>query len=150
MPTEPTSRHQELKRVLRDVGLRATNARTLVLGCLMDAGRPLTHAEVCDALADHGYDRATLYRNLVDLTNGGLVHRTDLGDHLWRFAIAGPVGGAEGHDSSTHPHFVCQECGDVSCLPDDAISVNARRGVPKSVKQKNVEIQIRGLCNECG
>lgn len=132
--------------MLREVGLRATNARTLVLGCLMDAGRPLTHAEVCEALADHGYDRATLYRNLVDLTTGGLVSRTDLGDHLWRFALAG----ADGHDSSAHPHFVCQECGDVSCLPDGAVSVNASRGVPKSVRQKNVEIQIRGLCNDCG
>ena len=136
---------QELKRALREVGLRATNARALVLGCLMDAGRPLTHAEVCDLPGEHGYDRATLYRNLVDLTQAGLVTRTDLGDHLWRFEVAG----AEGHHAGAHAHFVCQECGDVSCLPDDSVSLNAWRGAPKSLKQKNVEIQIRGVCNDC-
>jgi len=145
VPTESANRKKELKRVLRDAGLRATSARTLVLDCLMRAGRALTHAEVCEELDEHGYDRATLYRNLVDLTSGGLVNRTDLGDHLWRFEL---VGGG-GHDSSAHAHFVCQECGDVSCLPDDAVSVKSRRGVPKAIKQKQVEIQVRGVCNEC-
>lgn len=145
MPT-PVSREKELKRILRDAGMRATTARALVLSCLMDAGRPLTHAEVCEALAEHAYDRATLYRNLVDLTDRGLVSRSDLGDHLWRFEIAG----AQGHDSTAHPHFVCQTCGDVSCLPDDAIAVKSRRGVPRALEQKNVEIQIRGVCNACG
>lgn len=139
------SRERELKRTLREAGLRATTARALVLSCLSEAGRALTHAEVCDRLSSHGYDRATLYRNLIDLTNGGLVNRTDLGDHLWRFEVAG----AEGHDSKAHPHFVCQECGDVSCLPDDAISVNLKRGIPKSIRQRSVEIQIRGVCNNC-
>ncbi|MCB9593378.1 MAG: transcriptional repressor [Sandaracinaceae bacterium] len=146
MPSESTGPKHELKRRLREAGLRATNARTLVLECLTEAGRALTHAEVCEAVSDHGYDRATLYRNLMDLTNGGLVNRTDLGDHLWRFELAG----AGGHDSSAHPHFVCQECGDVSCLPDDAVSLNARRGAPRALRQKNVEIQIRGVCNDCG
>jgi len=145
MPS-PVSREKELKRILREAGMRATTARALVLSCLMDSGRPLTHAEVCEQLHDHGYDRATLYRNLVDLTERGLVNRTDLGDHLWRFELAG----ADGHDSTAHPHFVCQECGDISCLPDDAIAVKVRRGVPRSLGQKNVEIQIRGVCNDCG
>jgi len=144
LASETANRRQELKRVLRDAGLRATNARALVLACLMDEGRPMAHAEVCDALAEHGYDRATLYRNLVDLTTADLVNRTDLGDHLWRFEVAGGA-----HDGAAHPHFLCQECGDVSCLPDDAVSVTSRRGVPNALRQKNVEIQVRGLCNEC-
>ncbi|HEY8428304.1 MAG TPA: Fur family transcriptional regulator [Sandaracinaceae bacterium] len=136
---------QELKQTLRTAGLRATAARTAVLRCLMEAGGPLTHAEVCERLASQGYDRATLYRNLMDLTDVGLATRTDLGDHLWRFELVGD----KPHDESTHPHFVCSECGVVSCLPDDAVDVRPVRGAPRSLRRKEVAIQIRGVCNAC-
>ncbi len=39
----------------------------------------MTHGEVSDRLADSGYDHATIYRNLVDLSHVGLLARTDLG-----------------------------------------------------------------------
>ncbi len=137
---------QDLKQTLRDAGLRATSARVAVLRCLMEAGGPLTHAEVSEGLARHGYDRATLYRNLMDLTEVGLATRSDHGDHLWRFEL---VGSAR-HDEAAHPHFVCSECGVVACLPDDAIDVRPVRGAPRSLRRKKVEIQIRGVCNACG
>jgi Fur family ferric uptake transcriptional regulator len=136
----------ELKQRLREAGLRATSARAAVLRCLIDANGPMTHAEVCDRLAQLGYDRATLYRNLMDLTDVGIAHRSDMGDHLWRFELAG----AESHTEETaHPHFVCSECGEVRCLPEEAVDVRPVRGLPRSLKRRKVEIQIRGLCNGC-
>jgi Fur family ferric uptake transcriptional regulator len=134
-----------LKETLRASGLRATSARAAVLRCLMDADGPLAHADVCERLAQHGYDRATLYRNLMDLTDVGLATRTDHGDHLWRFELVG----RQKHDETAHPHLVCSECGEVRCLPEDAVDVRAVRGVPRAIRHKKVEIQIRGLCNEC-
>jgi Fur family ferric uptake transcriptional regulator len=136
---------QEIKDRLRTAGLRATTARTAVLGCLLDAEAPLTHAEVCDRLLPRGYDRATLYRNLVDLTEAGLVLRSDHGDHLWRFELAGRAQ----HEEAAHAHFVCSECGEVSCLPGEAVDVKPVRGLPRSVRDRKVEIQLRGLCNGC-
>lgn len=143
MPREPSA--QELKQKLRDVGLRATSARAAVLRCLMEATGPLSHNEVCDRLATLDYDRATLYRNLMDLTEAGVASRTDLGDHLWRFELAGEGG----HDEGAHPHFVCRECGEVSCLPEDALEVVGKRGIPRSVRRRQVEIHVRGVCNAC-
>jgi len=136
----------ELKDRLRAAGLRATSARVAVLRCLARATAPLTHGEVCDALSSEGFDRATLYRNLMDLTEVGIASRSDHGDHLWRFELEG-----RGHneEASLHPHFVCSECGDVSCLPEGAVDVRATRGVPKAVRRREVEIQIRGVCNAC-
>ena len=141
---EPTSR--DLKQALRDAGLRATSARAAVLRCLLEANSPLSHAEVCERLSALGYDRATLYRNLMDLTEVGLAARTDVGDHLWRFELAG----RRDHDELAHPHFVCSQCGDVSCLPEDTVDVKAVQGVPRSVRKREVEIKIRGVCNACG
>jgi len=43
--------------------------------------------EVFAELQAEGWDRATLYRNLVDMTDAGLLRRVDLGDHVWRYEL---------------------------------------------------------------
>ena len=144
--TPPTRKPGELKVLLRDAGLRATAARTAVFQCLIDAGGPLSHAEVCDRLADAGFDRATVYRNLADLTEAGLVRRTDLGDHLWRFELTTTI---EHPADEVHPHFVCTACGTVACLPEGAVTLNAVKGAPRALKAGTVEVQVRGTCNTC-
>ncbi len=139
---------QDLKQTLRGAGLRATSARAAVLQCLIEADAPLTHADVCERMASQGYDRATLYRNLIDLTDVGLAVRTDHGDHLWRFELV-KRHDRESHSEAAHPHFVCSGCGEIRCLPEESVDVKPVRGVPRALKRRDVEIQIRGLCNEC-
>jgi Fur family ferric uptake transcriptional regulator len=136
----------EVKALLRSAGLRATSARALVYESLASAPGPLTHAEVCAALEGQGLDRATIYRNLADLTEAELVRRTDHGDHLWRFELA--TEGAH-HAPDPHPHFVCTECGKVSCLPEGAVVVSAVKGSPRTMKRGAYELQVRGACDAC-
>ena len=76
-----------VKTRIRAAGLRCTTARVAVLEHLDTATGPRTHAEVSEALADRGFDRATIYRNLTELTDKKLVSRVELGDHVWRFEI---------------------------------------------------------------
>jgi len=138
---------EELRTHIRDVGLRVTAPRVAVLQRLHQAAAPTTHAELADALAPHGWDRATIYRNLTDLTDAGLLRRTDVGDHVWRFELVDTQEG--GHVPEAHPHFVCTDCGDVTCLPDGVVEVHAGRGVPKSLRGRSVEIQLKGRCDRC-
>ena len=136
----------ELQTRLRSGGLRATSARITVLRCLLDAEGPLSHAEVYERVGDTGFDRATVYRNLIDLTECGLARRYDLGDHVWRFELADT---AEEHAADPHPHFVCNECGTIECLPDGTIAVHAARGAPRALRHGNLEVQLRGVCDSC-
>ncbi|MBN8615191.1 MAG: transcriptional repressor [Deltaproteobacteria bacterium] len=139
----------DLKSRLRDAGLRATASRLAVLDCMIAAQGPLTHADVCERLDDAGFDRATVYRNLADLTDVGLLRRSDLGDHLWRFELK-TEGAHEDHGpGEVHPHFVCTECGAVACLPDGAVTIAAVKGAPRAFRAGKVDIQVRGACNEC-
>jgi len=133
-----------LKQTLRGAGLRATPSRAAVLKLLRQASTPMSHGEVADALAPSGWDRATLYRNLLDLTRVGLAHRTDVGDHVWRFEAT-----QEGHDSIGHPHFVCNECGTVACLDGATVVLPRGSRAPRSVRDGGVEIQVKGLCDRC-
>lgn len=141
----------DLRDAIRALGLRATSARVAVLGCLREAQRPLSHAEVMAQL-DEGaaWDRATVYRNLADLARVGLLHRYDLGDHVWRFELATDPCAHGHHEEAGHAHFQCTECGDVQCLPGVALALAGIEGAPASVRQQAVDVQLRGRCDDCG
>ena len=140
-----TDTREDLKERIRAAGLRATQGRIAVYAALLEADRPLTHNDLAERVAWLSIDKATIYRNLVDLANVGLLRRSDLGDHTWRFEVP--------HDSDSdfgHPHFVCVECGDIQCLSGLALSVSRVSSLPRSVRKNAVELQVRGLCDDCG
>ncbi len=130
---------------LRAAGLRATAPRRAVLRLLAEWARPATHADVAKALGPDGWDRATVFRNLSDLAEAGLLTRSDMGDHVWRFELARPDLGTAEHPSA-HPHFVCTTCGEVSCLPDLPLPIDR---VPASVRAGRVEVRVHGVCDGC-
>jgi Fur family ferric uptake transcriptional regulator len=132
----------ELRAAVRARGLRATPSRLAVLELVRSSEKAVSHADVADRLASQAWDRATIYRNLTDLAEAGLLRRTDVGDHIWRFEAV-----KDEHDAS-HPHFVCTECGDVTCLPDLELAMR-RTKAPRALRQRQVEVQVRGLCDTC-
>ncbi|MEJ7603545.1 MAG: Fur family transcriptional regulator [Kofleriaceae bacterium] len=136
---------EELRAIVRERGLRATPSRLAVLELLRadDDGQPMSHAEVVQRLAASPWDPATIYRNLTDLVEAGLARRTDLGDHIWRFEAL-----RDAHDRAGHPHFVCTECGTIACLPVMELVI-PRAKTPRAVKQRQIEVQLRGLCDTC-
>ena len=137
---------ERLKRDLHEAGLRATPARLAVLATLRHLARAMSHGELAEHLEDEGWDRATVYRNLMALTEAGLVRRFDVGDHVWRFSPASD----EGEESSSR--FICTECGTVEALPEVSVQVpKAPAGhMPRSVKNRSVAVQLSGLCDDCG
>ena len=140
----PRPKLDELRRVIRAGGLRATPSRLAVLEVLRTTDQPVSHADVAARLDSEGWDPATLYRNLMDLAEAGLARRTDVGDHVWRFELVGA-----GHDARPHPHFVCTACGSVECLP--VLDLVLPRGkAPRALRQRRVEVHVRGLCDACG
>lgn len=136
---------EDAPALLRAAGLRSTDARVAVLHHLASEAAPVSHADLFRALEKDGFDRATLYRNLIDLAEAGLLTRTDLGDHVWRFELKK----REGDHVASHPHFVCSDCGTVSCLPDVAVRIVRGKRAPKSLATKNVAVQITALCDDC-
>jgi len=112
----------EARKMLKEAGLRSTPARISVINALKRSSKPQTHAQLADELVPLGFDKATDFRNLNDLAEAVLVLRTELEDHVWRFELRDPK-----HDRSSHPHFVCVDCGSVSCIDDMALPVEAYR-----------------------
>jgi len=132
----------EARKLIREAGLRSTPARISVINALKRAAKPQTHAELSDQLVPLGFDKATVFRNLTDLAEAELVLRTELGDHVWRFELRDPS-----HDRSSHPHFVCVDCGSVSCIEEMALpSPTVRRSLNMA---RISEVLVKGHCGVC-
>ena len=133
----------DIRRLIRKAGLRGTPARIAVMQQLRGASSPLTHAELADMLVPLGFDKATIFRNLNDLNEAELISRTELGDHVWRFEVRDP----DNPEADQHPHFVCVECGSVTCLGDMEFTTASKRRA-KTIGSIT-EILIKGHCDTC-
>lgn len=133
----------EFKSAIRAAGLRATPARMATLRLLREATAPMTHADVAAKLDENGVDKATAFRNLNDMADAGLLRRAELGDHVYRFEEI--RNGNKDHDP--HPHFLCVECGEVTCLDKVRLTASSQRA-SEEIGEVN-EILLRGHCNKC-
>jgi Fur family ferric uptake transcriptional regulator len=64
---------------------------------------------------------------------------------MWRFELQR---GSADHKRQ-HPHFLCTDCGEVSCLPETAIALKAGGGTPKAFKKGALAVQVQGQCDDC-
>ena len=133
----------EARRLLREKTLRVTGPRLAVLQVLADAQNPLSHSEVLARLGETDWDPATIYRNLVKLRDAGVAPVVSRAQGIDRYAIAKEKG-----DGHRHPHFVCDDCGKIACLPAELTESLSIEG-PWAASVKKAIVQLRGECPEC-
>ncbi len=135
--------NHEARRLLQDSGLRVTAPRLAVLRVLASSEDPLSHTEVLDRLGDTSWDPTTIYRNLIKLRGIGLAPVVSRAGGVDRYGLA-PKEGA-GH---RHPHFVCDECGRVMCLPAELTASMTMEG-PWAASIRTAIVELRGQCPDC-
>src|SRR5262245_3786522 len=134
---------QDARAALRGAKLRSTTSRVAVLQHVSASGKPVSHADVAEVLVPQGFDKSTLYRCLVALADAGLLARLDAGDHAWRFELRD-----ESHAAADHPHFVCVDCGTVTCLPDVEVKISSAKGQKRALGHVT-EVFLKGHCKDC-
>jgi Fe2+ or Zn2+ uptake regulation protein len=129
-----------IKRSLAGSGLRSTPQRYAVMAFLTQQPGHPTAAEIFEAVnrVDPRSSRATIYNNLRDLVEAGLVRQVAIEGRAARFDATG----------LRHHHFVCDRCGDVEDVdwydvPRPAASSLGRRVL------RECELICRGLCSRC-
>ncbi|MEM6796396.1 MAG: Fur family transcriptional regulator [Acidobacteriota bacterium] len=134
---------EEARAWLQRSGLRVTGPRLAVLGLLAEADRPLSHTEVLERLGETDWDPATIYRNLIKLREAGVAAVVSRIEGIDRYALAG-----EQSDDHRHPHFLCEDCGRVACLPSELTDSMALDG-PWAESIKRAAVQLLGACPDC-
>ena len=143
---ETTNINEALRRALRDAGLRVTQSRLAVLRTLRTARQPMSHSDLVDALHNESWDQATLYRNLNDLVQAGLLQPSASGGRVQRYEMAE-------NDSPArhgHAHFVCNDCGAAECIDELKLSAPKHSAhFRRTLTAGNYDVQVRGLCDSC-
>src|SRR5580692_4812581 len=129
-----------IKRSLADSGLRSTPQRYAVMAFLMKQVAHPTAAEIFEAVnrLDPRSSRATIYNNLRDLVEAGLVREVAVEGRSARFDAKG----------LRHHHFICDRCGNVEDVdwydvPEPAVGSLGKRIL------RECEVIFRGLCAKC-
>ena len=130
-------------QLLHAAGLRRTRARRIVLEMLNRVDRPLSHQEIAAEPEVGALDRVTLYRTLTTLQRAGLLHRIQGVDGVWRFRGHRTQSGACG---GNHIHFLCLECNQMSCLPEQPLPWAKE---PEGAEVFGKQLVVYGLCAEC-
>jgi len=134
--TEPDA----IQRSLAGSGLRSTPQRYAVMAFLMkQAGHP-TAAEIYEAVnrVDPRSSRATIYNNLRDLVQAGLVREVAMEGRAARFDAKG----------RPHHHFICDRCGKIEDVDWYDVPRPAAASLGKRVLRES-ELIFRGLCARC-
>lgn len=125
-------------------GLRRTRALEDVLHILIEAGEPLTLADVAESKHLHsGADRATVYRLLTRLEERGVLRRLGLHDRAAYYTMVFP-----GHHND---YLICTRCGKIQRLE---ISCPVEALEKQIAKQSGFtglyhELEFFGLCPRC-
>jgi len=138
-----TPGREDARTLLQTHGLRVTAPRLAVVGLLTAERSPMTHSAVAERLA-HVADPATIYRNLVKLTESGLARIASRAEGMARYELVRP----EAPPHQAHPHFLCSDCGTVSCLPEDLRPRIQARGRWRAAI-KDAQLQLEGTCPDC-
>ena len=132
-----------MRTLLRKQGLRATAPRMAVLMTLHERQGPMTHEQVMEVLPGV-FDKASIWRILADLAEGGVLRRMDLGDRIWRYELLDACRAV----TDDHPHFLCEDCGEVSCLPPLQVWA-PDGGLPDVLQGADFRVRIMGRCAGC-
>jgi Fur family peroxide stress response transcriptional regulator len=131
---------EAIKRSFDGSGLRCTPQRYAVMSFLMQHNRHPTAAEISEAVnrVDPHSSRATIYNNLRDLVEAGLVREVAVEGRAARFDARG----------MRHHHFICERCGKVEDIEWYDVPRPASRSLGKRILRE-CELIFRGLCTKC-
>ena len=131
----------ETVRSLLDVnGVKFTPQRYSLVAFLMENASHPTAVEIFEGVnrLDPRSSKATVYRNLRDLVDAGLVREVAVEGRSARFDLKG----------MQHHHFICDRCGTVENMDWFDVPMPASQLTGKRVVRE-YELILRGLCGGC-
>lgn len=131
---------EQIRQQLEANGVKFTSQRYSLMAFLLENPGHPTAAEIFDGVnrLDPRSSRATVYRNLHDLVDAGLVREVAVEGRSARFDLK----------HTPHHHFICDACGTVENLdwfdlPQPPAATVGKRTV------REYELILRGICTAC-
>ncbi len=135
----------ELKKIVKQKGLKYTEQREVVLSVLLDAQDHLTAEEVYNEIkkehTESNIGIATVYRALSFLEEVDLITSIAFGTDGKKY---------ESNAKSHHDHLICTNCGKIIEFIDDEIEKRQDKIAKKNkFKITSHSMQLYGTCETC-
>ena len=135
----------ELKKIVKQKGLKYTEQREIVLSVLLDAQDHLTAEEVYNEIkkehTDSNIGIATVYRALSFLEEVDLITSIAFGTDGKKY---------ESNAKSHHDHLICTNCGKIIEFIDDEIEKRQDKIAKKNkFKITSHSMKLYGTCEVC-
>ncbi|AXH11525.1 Fur family transcriptional regulator [Halarcobacter bivalviorum] len=135
----------ELKKIVKQKGLKYTEQREVVLNVLLHAEEHLTAEEIYNLIKaknpDSNIGIATVYRALSFLEEVNLITSINFGVDGKKY---------ESNKKEHHDHLICTGCGKIIEFLDDEIEKRQERIAKKNkFKITSHSMQLYGTCPEC-
>jgi Fur family transcriptional regulator, ferric uptake regulator len=135
----------ELKKIVKQKGLKYTEQREIVLSILLHAQEHLTAEEVYNEIKkghkDSNIGIATVYRALSFLEEVDLITSITFGTDGKKY---------ESNAKSHHDHLICTDCGKIIEFIDDEIEKRQDKIAKKNkFKITSHSMQLYGVCETC-
>lgn len=135
--------HMHFKQIIRDLGLKVTHQRLIILEKLLDGRDHVTAQEVFETVAETAPEIgfATVYRFLRDLTSNGFVTEVRMKGLPARYEWA---------DKKHHDHLTCMDCGSIREFENDEIEKLQTKIAEKMgfILTDHI-LELYGVCPEC-
>ena len=129
------------EETLEQFNLRKTKIRIAVLDSLSQSAVAQSYSTMQNAL--HEFDRTTLYRTLLTLTEYGLIHKAYEENGESYYARCFGCTGQDHHHE--HLHLKCSSCGGVECLEiSEELKLNLAQ-----LPFEEINISAKGPCSSC-
>ena len=135
----------ELKKIVKQKGLKYTEQREIVLSILLHAKEHLTAEEVYNQIkkdhADSNIGIATVYRALSFLEEVDLIASITFGTDGKKY---------ESNAKSHHDHLICTNCGKIIEFIDEEIEKKQNKIAKKNrFRISSHSMQLYGTCETC-
>jgi Fur family ferric uptake transcriptional regulator len=131
--------------ILRGSRLSVTASRRRILDLFLEKDSALSHNDI-ETVISGSFDRVTVYRTLQTFLEKGLIHTVPSSDNVVRYALCKDAC-EEGHHHDDHVHFVCDSCGETTCI--DEVSIPPIR-LPVGYRVRQIGMVVNGTCGRCG
>jgi Fur family ferric uptake transcriptional regulator len=130
--------------ILKSNHLSNTDSRREILQVFLRSRSALAHHDI-EKKTGEKFDRVTVYRTLQTFIDKGIVHTIPTSDNAVKYALCREEC-SEGHHHDNHIHFVCDSCGNTTCLDETAIP---QIKLPQGYRQEKVNVIVNGVCKTC-
>lgn len=136
---------EELKKIVKQKGLKYTEQREIVLNVLLHADDHLTAEEIYNLIKtkrpDSNIGIATVYRALSFLEEVNLITSIAFGADGKKY---------ESNTKDHHDHLICTNCGKIVEFMDEEIEKRQERIAKKNkFRITSHSMQIYGICEAC-